>query len=633
MDRNHVPAWSILITGIVLITGCTSLSSRQQPSLSPADSSGPALAASDALDPAFHRPQPPMLTVATPSPIPLPRPPNGKDVFAEDPDPVLAEADELLREAENQLEEGDDDAAMAFLIRIRALLMSDGAALTPESRDRRQQTLAEVDALVEEIISIRAIAAAIQRDGEVPLVTPEDADALEKASPKTPPVEKTEVTYDVPIEITPKVQAYIELFSTEKRDQIGAALERSGKYLPMMRQIFAEKGLPQDLVHLAYIESAFKVYAYSRARAVGIWQFIRATGRKYGLMRNWWVDERRDPVKATVAAAEYLSDLYGLFESWPLAIAAYNAGEGKVLKAIRRQKTTNVWKLRLPRETKFYVPAFMAMTIIAKDPETYGFSRPAEREWEVDQVSISEAMDLRLLAKAAGVSTEELRHLNPELRRRVTPPQGRYLLNLPAGSEDTFREALARLPRARRVGWQRHLIRRGEALSTIAQRYGTTVATLMEMNRLKNPHRIRAGTRITVPVPALTLAKPAKPTRPTDATDGSPYVVQRGDTLWDIARVHQISTRDLKRWNNLRGSRIYPGYALRTSPDQPEVRPATMEYHRIRRGETLSTIAHRYGTTVPTLMEMNGLKSPHRIRAGTRITVPVPDKSVERYAP
>ncbi|MFQ5959967.1 MAG: transglycosylase SLT domain-containing protein [Candidatus Methylomirabilales bacterium] len=499
MDRNHVPAWSILITGILLITGCTSLSSRQHPSLSPADGSGPALAASDALDPAFHPPQPPMLTVATPSPVPLPSPPNGKEIVAEDP--ILTEVQELLREAEHLAEEGDDDAAMTFLIRIRALLMSDGTALTPESRDRREQTLAEVDALLQDIIAIRAIAAAIHRDGGVPLVTPEDVDALEKASPKTPPLEKPEITYDVPIEITPKVQAYVELFSTEKRDQIAAALERSGQYLPMMRQIFAEKGLPQDLVNLAYIESAFKVYAYSRARAVGIWQFIRGTGRKYGLKRNWWVDERRDPVKATMAAAEYLSDLYALFESWPLAIAAYNAGEGKVLKATRRQKTTNVWKLRLPRETKFYVPAFMAMTIIAKDPEAYGFSQPVERPWEVDQVSVSEATDLRLLAKAAGVSTEELRHLNPELRRLVTPPQGRYLLNLPAGSEDTFRAALARLPRVRRVGWQRHRIRRGEALSTIARRYGTTVATLMEMNRLKSPHRIRAGTRITVPVP------------------------------------------------------------------------------------------------------------------------------------
>jgi membrane-bound lytic murein transglycosylase D len=572
-----------------------------------------------------------MLIMATPSPIPLPSLPNTKEVLAEDV--ILTEVEELLREAEHHVEQGDDDAAMTFLIRIRDLLMGDGAASTPESRRRREHTLAEVDALLEEIIAIRAIAAATQSDGEAPLVSPEDVAVLEKATPKMAPWEKPEITYDVPIEITPQVQAYIELFTTAKREQIAMALDRSGQYLPMMRQIFAEKGLPQDLVNLAYIESAFKVTAYSRARAVGIWQFIRGTGRKYGLKRNWWLDERRDPVKATSAAAEYLSDLYALFESWPLAIAGYNAGEGKVLKAIRRQKTTDVWKLKLPRETKFYVPAFMAMTIIAKDPEAYGFTPPVERPWEVDQVTLSEPTDLRLLAKAAGVSTEELRDLNPELRRLVTPPGEDYLLNLPGGSEGTFRDALAQLPRVRRVGWQRRQVRRGETLSTIAQRYGTTVPTLMEMNHLKNPHQIRAGTRITVPVPALALAEPSKTKPGANRTDASLYVVQHGDTLWDIARAHEVSTGDLKRWNDLHGSLIHPGNALRISPDRPEVDGVARSHHRIRRGETLSTIAQRYGTTVPTLMEMNQLNTPHQIRAGTRITVPVPDESLERYAP
>jgi membrane-bound lytic murein transglycosylase D len=256
-----------------------------------------------------------------------------------------------------------------------------------------------------------------------------------------------------------------------------------------------------------------------------------------------------------------------------------------------------------------------------------------ERPWEVDQISPSEPTDLRLLAKAAGVSTEELRDLNPELRRLVTPPGEDYLLNLPGGSEDAFREALAQLPRVRRVGWQRRQIRQGETLSTIAQRYGTTVPTLMEMNHLKNPHQIRAGTRITVPVPALALAEPSKTKPDANGTDASLYVVQHGDTLWDIARAHQISTGDLKRWNDLQGSVIHPGHALRISPDHPEAHRVAQAHHRIRQGETLSTIAQRYGTTVPTLMEMNQLTTPHQIRAGTHITVPISDDSRDPATP
>jgi len=562
--------------------------------------------------------------VATPPPDPFSSFPNGEDVLSDDP--ILAEVKELLRDAERHVAEGEDNPAMTLLTRVRALLLSDGTALSPEARRRREQTLEEMEALLEEIIVIRAMGAT-PSEGEASLVSPEDAALLEKVTPEMPSWGKPEIIHDIPIEMNPPVQAYIELFTTEKRNQIAEALERSGPYLPMMRQIFADRGLPQDLVNLAYIESSFKLYAYSRARAVGVWQFMKGTARKYGLKRNWWVDERRDPVKATVAAAEYLADLHAMFESWPLAIAAYNAGEGKVLRAIRRQKTTDFWKLRLPRETKFHVPAFLAMTIITKDPEAHGFARPNEQPWQVDQVALPEPADLRLLAKAAGVSIEELRRLNPELRRLVTPPQEDYLLNLPSESTATFREALAGLPQVRRVGWRQRRIRRGETLSILAQRYGTTVATLMEMNRLKSPHRIRAGTRITVPVPALTLAETSTPRRRGNGTGTSHYVVQRGDTLSEIARAHRVSTRDLRRWNHLRGSRIYSGHTLRIYPEFPLERGVASGHHRIRRGETLSTIAQRYGTTVATLMEMNRLKSPHRIRAGTHITVPVSGES------
>ena len=606
--------WSVSVSIILLLTGCSGPSALRSRSDS--------LWKNDSTTQPLYSQRPPLV-------LAIPRPPASSITERETlfDDPLLAQAQELFRQAKRRAEDGQDPEAMTLLIRARALLLSDGVFLTEEATRRRAQTVEEIEAFSEELAAIQAMTE-IPSEGEASLVTPEDVKALEEAIFDISPPATSETIYDVPIELNRKVEGYIELFTTKRRDEIAKALKRSGQYLPLMREIFAEKGLPLDLVNLAYIESSFKLYAYSRARAVGLWQFIRGTARKYGLSANWWVDERRDPIKATAAAADYLSDLYEIFQSWPLAIAAYNSGEGKVQRAIRRQKTTNFWKLKLPRETRYYVPAFMAMTIIAKNPAQYGFEPPLEQPWEVDQVALPQPTDLRLLAKAADVSVNELRELNPELRRLVTPPMEGYLLNLPPGTKATFLEALEQLPQERRVVWRQHRIRRGQTLSTIARRYRTTVAVLMEMNQLKSPHRIRAGTRITVPVPAFTIAQaPSTSSQTNDGTGDLHYVVRPGDTLWDIARAHQVSTQDLKRWNNINGSRIYPGHTLRVHPDAADTPPITWHTHRVRRGETLSTIARRYRTTVAVLMEMNQLKSPHRIRAGTRIVVPIPDTS------
>lgn len=616
----------LLSVSSILLMGCTGPFALRNSTVPPHSSPRPTWESDG--------PQKPLYSHMPPLALAIPRPPTSSitatDVLSDDL--LLTEARELLRRAKRQAEMGQDHEAMTLLSRARDLLLSDGASVTHEAARRRAETLKEVKAFSDELAAIQLMTE-IPFDGEGSLITSEDLRALEQAIPEISPPVKPEISYDVPIELNRRVQRFVDLFSTKKRDEIAKALERSGRYLPLMREIFAEKGLPLDLVNLAYIESSFKLYAYSRARAVGLWQFIRGTGRKYGLTINWWVDERRDPVKASTAAADYLSELYAIFHSWPLAIAAYNSGEGKVKRAIRRQRTTNFWNLKVPRETRYFVPAFMAMTIIAKDPEAYGFEPPVEQPWQVDQVALPQPTDLRLLAKAAGVSTKELKELNPELRRLVTPPQEGYLLNLPPGNRANFLEALEQLPQVRRVVWRQHRIRRGEALSTIARRFRTTVTVLMEMNHLKNPHRIRAGTRITVPVPAFTVAQAPSTTRPGknekifSSSNSSHYVVRRGDTLWDIARAHRVSTQDLKRWNNLNGSRIYPGHTLRIHPEAPQARHVTWRQHRVRRGETLSTIAQRHGTTVPVLMEMNQLKNPHRIRAGTRITVPVPTQA------
>ena len=405
------------------------------------------------------------------------------------------------------------------------------------------------------------------------LVTPEDTRVLDQAGVEAEPPERApEVAeaFDVPIEMNDKVRAYLGLFTGERRDRIQEAFDRAGRYLPMMRAIFQEQGLPRDLVNLAYIESAFKVQAYSRARAAGIWQFIAGTGRKYGLRIDWWLDERRDPEKATRAAAEYLRDLHGIFGSWTLAIAAYNSGEGRVAGTIRRQKTADFWRLRLPRETKLYVPAFMAMTILAKDPARYGFVPPVEEEPPTEPLPLSEPLDLRIVAQAAGIPLEELQALNPELNHLVTPPLApEYTLRVPAGTAAEFAQNFSEIKKTRRVTWQRHLIRPGETLSQIARRYDTSVQVLMDLNRFPNRHRLRAGRALVVPLMHLALAEGNGQTARLPRSGSGPrtYVVKPGDSLWRIAQVFDVSTDDLRRWNDLGGTLIHPGLRLRVHSD------------------------------------------------------------------
>jgi len=406
------------------------------------------------------------------------------------------------------------------------------------------------------------------------LVLPEDTGVLDLAGVEEarPPKEAPEAAeaFDFPIEMNDKVRAYLALFTGQRRDRIQEAFDRAGRYLPMMRAIFQEQGLPLDLVNLAYIESAFKVHAYSRARAVGIWQFIGGTGRKYGLRIDWWLDERRDPEKATRAAAEYLRDLYGIFDSWPLAIAAYNSGEGRVGGAIRRQKTTDFWRLRLPQETKLYVPAFMAMTILAKDPARYGFVPPVEEVVPTEALPLSQPLDLRIVAQAAGIPLEDLRILNPELNHLVTPPHApEYSLRVPAGSAAEFEQNFSEIKKTRRVTWQRHLIRPGETLSQIARRYDTSVHVLSDLNRLSSRHLLRVGQSLVVPLMHLALVEENGPAHPLPRSGSGPrtYMVKRGDSLWRIAQAFDVSTDDLRRWNDLDGTVIHPGRRLRVHPD------------------------------------------------------------------
>jgi membrane-bound lytic murein transglycosylase D len=317
---------------------------------------------------------------------------------------------------------------------------------------------------------------------------------------------KKETEFDIPIVINGKVEHYIQYFQTTIRDKFITWLSRSEKYIPFMKNLLKEHGLPKDLVYMSLIESGFNPYAYSRAKAVGLWQFISMTGKRYGLRVNWWVDERRDPEKSTIAAAKYLKDLYDLFACWYLAAAGYNAGEYKIIKAIKRYQTEDFWKLTnqryLKRETKDYVPQMIAAALIAKDPEKYGFIDVAYQEpLRYEKVKVPELTDLCLIAKACETSLEEIKDLNPELRRGVTPPnETEYEIKIPFGKKDFFLKNFEALQPVEKFQFKTHLVKKGEALKGIAKHYRVDLEPLLEINHLNKTSPISKGMTLLIPI-------------------------------------------------------------------------------------------------------------------------------------
>jgi membrane-bound lytic murein transglycosylase D len=285
---------------------------------------------------------------------------------------------------------------------------------------------------------------------------------------------------------------------------------------------------------------------------------------------SWWLDERRDPEKSTRGAAAYLKKLYNMFESWPLALAAYNAGEGKIQAAIQRKRSRDFWSLRLPKETRLFVPAFMAMTIISREPERYGFTPPPEEPLDAETVTMQHPTELTLIAQAAGTTVEEIRNLNPELIRWATPPGlSKYAVRIPAGRRDAFLEAIERIPPSQRITWIRHKVRRGETPRGIAKRYGMDVQVVLNMNGLRKRQALRPGTTVLLPAAAVGSGVAyAVEVQPAGRSANSPspterYLVKKGDTLAGIARAHAVSLQDLRRWNNLsRDAGLRPGQEL-----------------------------------------------------------------------
>ncbi|MEX2463108.1 MAG: LysM peptidoglycan-binding domain-containing protein, partial [Balneolaceae bacterium] len=482
----------------------------------------------------------------------------------------------------------------------------------------------------------------------------------------------------VPLIQNQHVNRQLMYYTLRRPDVMDRWLERSEYYFPMMREIFEEEGVPTELIHLSMIESGLVPTARSWAAAVGLWQFIRATGAFYGLEVNWWVDERRDPMKSTRAAARHLKDLYEIWGDWHLSLANYNLSPRGLRRAINAAGgVEDYWVAYpyLPRETRGYVPGYIAATMIAMNPEEFGFQRNRDTEsYQFDVVEVDGLMPLEDLALAAGITTDELRDLNPELLRWATPPGDGYPLKVPSGIKDGFLAAYQEIPkenRAREIAM--HTVSRGESLGYIAMRYGTSVRALYESNEGLN-NTIHPGQRIVVPVAAssverISADRPSNQSTTTASTQqrapqaqapantrSVTYIVKSGDTIGHIAEWFDLRSWQIRQWNGI-GNTIRVGQRLTihipqdrneyftqiddlTFAQKQEVErrqrsgeniynirfdgssPSTSGSitYTVRRNDTLGGIANRHGVTVAEIQSDNNLNGT-RIYAGQTLTI------------
>ena len=375
-----------------------------------------------------------------------------------------------------------------------------------------------------------------------------------------------------------RVRYYEQYFLSTARNRFTIWLGRMQRFEGMIRVQFGAHGLPEDLVYLALIESGYSNTAVSRARAVGMWQFMSSTARRYGLTVDAWVDERRDPFKATDAAARYLSDLYDLFGSWYLAAAAYNGGEGRVSRGIRRLPGADSIsdatffdlsdRRYLRRETRDYVPKLIAAARIAKDPLQFGFdSIPYLQPLLFDEITVPDATGLDVLADLADTTLSALVELNRHYIRQVTPPGRPSIVRVPRGTGATVAQRYAELPADERVTFVYHTVRRGETLSEIGSRYRVSVRLLRAANNDVHPRRLRIGQRLIIPLNGVTSRAPRRATRVSPPASGV-HTVQSGESLWIIANRYDVSLSDLRRWNGMSDGNalLRVGQRIRVTP-------------------------------------------------------------------
>jgi len=432
----------------------------------------------------------------------------------------------------------------------------------------------------------------------------------------------------IPLDLNDEVRREIETFLGPQRRFLLASYRRSGRYRKMILRQLEQAGLPRELAWLPLIESGFKIRALSTARALGLWQFIPSTGYRFGLKRDHWVDERMDAVKSTRAAVEYLTELHKLFGDWSTALAAYNCGENLVLRVIRRQDINyldNFWDLyrKLPEQTRRYVPRFLAVLHILRDPAKYQVKLPAPEEPpDVVPVVVDKPLHLKTLARELGVAQKLLAELNPALRRQVTPPRA-YSLLVPRARSAGLAERIAKLPAYKppQPVYLAHRIKQGETLSHLARRYRVSIDTIARVNHIKPGSILRIGQKLRIPNRAAGHPRPPPPSRkPPPPRRGLVTVeVKPGDSLWKLARRYHSDVDSIQELNGLRDYKLSVGQRLRIRPGSGSGAgngDASYSRYTVKPGDTLFSIARNHGMDLAELLRLNHMRPSDPIRPG-----------------
>jgi len=456
--------------------------------------------------------------------------------------------------------------------------------------------------------------------------------------------------FDIPIVFNDAVKYNIQWFTGEKRKVFGNWLKRAKQYVPVIKEILRKNGMPEDLVYLAMIESGFNPKAYSTAKASGPWQFIYGTGERYGLKVNYWVDERRDPEKSTVAAAKYLRDLFNQFGCWYLAAAGYNAGERRIERAIEKHNTNDFWELvkynTLPRETREYIPRLIAAAIIAKDPERFGFgSITYDQPVQFAELKVPGGTPLSAVAKAASLDLDSVRSYNPEIIRGITPPNLElYAIKLPAPVDkeefaDNLKTAMSGQRKIKSL--ITYKVRKKDTIAKIAKRYKVKSEDICLVNGFENIPDVRPGMKIQIPkytgpttmkaeaeksaVKTRIASKPAKAAQetalPQQKKQKDYHVVKKGETLVSISGKYGINVASLRSMNNLKNDKVYPNMKLKLAGHSQKKQAQKARYHVVKKGETLGSISSKYGTDVASLKSLNKLNR-NRISANLKLRIP-----------